>query len=97
MVYLCAQFSKNIFMLSFDNTEIAFKIKSNASLKKANWLFGIINNPTFVKIGTTLAQVSLNMHLPVKYFIKKTKESIYLAEVGIKMIGFRKIFLLMMN
>jgi proline dehydrogenase len=59
-------------MLSFDNTEVAFKIKSNSSLKKGNLLFGIINNPSLVKISTSLAQLSLDMHLPVKWMIKKT-------------------------
>ncbi|MEN9522305.1 MAG: hypothetical protein RL065_682 [Bacteroidota bacterium] len=59
-------------MLSFDNTEIAFKIKSNKTLKKSNWLFGIINNPSMVKMGTSMAQLALNMHLPVKALIKAT-------------------------
>ncbi len=59
-------------MLSFDNTEIAFKIKTNAALKKAHWLFGIINNAMLTKIGTTSAQWALKLHLPVKFLIKAT-------------------------
>ncbi|MFM2224643.1 MAG: hypothetical protein RJA07_845 [Bacteroidota bacterium] len=59
-------------MLSFDNTEIAFKIKDNLALQKSNWLFSIVNNPSLVKISTSLAQLSLDMHLPVKWIIKKT-------------------------
>ena len=59
-------------MLSFDNTEIAFKIKSNGALSKANFLFGVINNPSLVKVSTTMAKMALDMHLPVKSIIKAT-------------------------
>ncbi len=59
-------------MINFDNTEIAFKIKSKSALQKANFLFGMMNNQSLVKIGTSMAQMALNLHLPVKTLIKKT-------------------------
>jgi proline dehydrogenase len=58
--------------VSFDNTEIAFKIKNNSALRKANFLFGIINNSTLVKASTSLASMALNLHLPIKWAIKAT-------------------------
>lgn len=59
-------------MISFDNTEIAFKIKSNADLKRAFWLFKIIGNPTMVKAGKWSTNTALKIGLPIKGIIKKT-------------------------
>jgi proline dehydrogenase len=58
--------------LSFNNTEIAFKSKTQGQLKKSNWLFTLMNNPFLVSWGTRMATLSLNMHLPVKSMIKHT-------------------------
>jgi proline dehydrogenase len=59
-------------MISFDNTEIAFKSKSNAQLNKAYWLFKIISFPSIVKIGKFLMPISLKLQLPIKGLIKST-------------------------
>ena len=59
-------------MISFDNTEIAFKIKSNADLKRAYWLFKIIGSPTMVKAGKWSTNAALKIGLPIKGIIKKT-------------------------
>ena len=59
-------------MISFDNTEIAFKSKSNAQLSKAYLLFKIISFPSIVKIGKFLMPISLKLHLPIKGLIKST-------------------------
>ncbi len=59
-------------MISFDNTEIAFKIKSNADLKRAFWLFKIIGSPTMVKAGKWSTNAALKIGLPIKGIIKKT-------------------------
>lgn len=56
----------------FNDTEIAFKLKSDEELNRALFLFGMINRPTLVKIGTTLTRVSLKFHLPVEGLIKGT-------------------------
>ena len=52
---------------SFNNTEIAFRSKSNWKLKKALWLFSIVKNPGISKIMTTLAEL-----FPIKPVIKST-------------------------
>ena len=56
----------------FNDTETAFKLKSNEDLNRALFLFGMINRPTLVKIGTYLTNVSLKLHLPVEGLIKST-------------------------
>ena len=59
-------------MLSFDNTEIAFRYKSNGDLSRARILFTAIANPGLVKVGKSLTYFALNMHLPIAWVIKPT-------------------------
>lgn len=59
-------------MLSFDNTEISFSGKTNKDLNRSYWLFKMVSNQTFVKIGKSLATFAINMHLPIKGIIKAT-------------------------
>jgi proline dehydrogenase len=59
-------------MISFDNTEIAFRSKSRQDLQRAYLLFKIIGAPIIVKIGKTLTPLALKLHLPIKGLIKKT-------------------------
>ena len=59
-------------MLSFDNTEIAFKQKTNKELKKSYWLFKLIANNTLVKIAPSFLNLFLFLKLPIKRIIKNT-------------------------
>lgn len=59
-------------MISFSNTEIAFKDKSNKDLNRAYWLFKIIGSPFLVKIGKPLTTLALKLGLPIKGMIKAT-------------------------
>jgi proline dehydrogenase len=59
-------------MISFDNTEIAFRSKSNRDLQQAYYLFRIIGAPSLVKFGKWATPLALQLHLPVKGLIKKT-------------------------
>ena len=56
----------------FNNTEVAFALKSDNELKRAYFLFKMIANPTLVKIGTALTHFALALHLPVKSLIRAT-------------------------
>ena len=56
----------------FENTEVAFSLKTNSELKKAHFLFKTIANSTLVKVGTRLTTFSLKIGLPIKGIIKKT-------------------------
>jgi len=56
----------------FDNTEIAFKGKSDRDLLWSYRLFKLIGKPWFVSTGAKLTKVAMFLHLPVKRLIKKT-------------------------
>jgi proline dehydrogenase len=58
--------------LSFENTEIAFRHSSNNALKRAYWLFKIINVNFLVKIGPPITNFAIKIGLPVKGLIKAT-------------------------
>ena len=58
--------------LSFENTEIAFRHSSNADLKRAYWLFKIINVNFLVKIGPPITNFAIKIGLPIKGLIKAT-------------------------
>ncbi|MEX1383221.1 proline dehydrogenase family protein [Lutibacter sp.] len=56
----------------FDNTEVAFAIKSNAELDRAFYLFEMIKREPLVKIGTAVTRFALKTHLPVEGIIRAT-------------------------
>ncbi len=56
----------------FDNTENAFKLKSDSELERAYFLFRMIANEPLVKIGTAVTRFALNVHLPVEGLIRST-------------------------
>jgi len=55
----------------FDNTQIAFSLKSDRELKRAKFLFETISSPAMVRIGTKLTKFALNLNLPIKKLLKK--------------------------
>ncbi len=59
-------------MSIFDNTEIAFKSKSDADLRRAHFLFSSIKNPSMVKMGAGLVNFAFALHLPIKWIVRKT-------------------------
>ena len=56
----------------FENTEVAFKLKSDSQLERAYFLFKMIANEPLVKIGTAVTKFALNAHLPVEGLIRST-------------------------
>lgn len=56
----------------FDNTEVAFAIKSNSELDRAYYLFEMIKREPLVKIGTAVTRFALKTHLPVEGIIRAT-------------------------
>ncbi len=57
----------------FSNTEIAFKYKSDADLRRALWLFRMMNKPWLVALGSTLAVWAVRLRLPfAERLIKNT-------------------------
>lgn len=59
--------------IDFKNTKNAFQHKSDAQLKKAAWLFGLMNQPWLVGIGSQLGIAAIRLHLPfVTTIVKNT-------------------------
>jgi proline dehydrogenase len=58
--------------LSFDDTEIAFRGKTNADLNRAYWLFRMINVNFLTKIGPPITIFALKIGLPIQSLIQST-------------------------
>lgn len=56
----------------FNDTETAFRLKSDSELNRAIFLFEMIDRPLLVKAGTAMTNLALKVHLPVETLIKKT-------------------------
>lgn len=56
----------------FNNTAIAFALKSDSELEKAYFLFKMIANEPLVRIGTLVTNFALTVHLPVEGLIRAT-------------------------
>ena len=59
-------------MKLFDNTEVAFSLKSDSQLERAYFLFKMIQNQPMVRIGTAVTNFALKAHLPVEGLIRST-------------------------
>ncbi|MFE3848530.1 proline dehydrogenase family protein [Flavobacterium sp. LB3P45] len=56
----------------FDNTQIAFALKSDTELDRAYFLFKMIDNQPLVRIGTAVTNFALKANLPVEGLIRAT-------------------------
>jgi proline dehydrogenase len=77
--------------ISFEDTETAFAYKSDAQLKKANFIFSLVNHPLISSMATSVVKAGLALRLPLEGMIKKTVfyhfcggESIDKAEHAVK-------------
>ena len=59
-------------MKLFDNTKVAFSLKSDSQLERAYFLFRMIQNQPMVRIGTAVTNFALKAHLPVEGLIRST-------------------------
>ncbi len=59
-------------MISFESTEIAFRIKSNKELRKAYILFRAISNRGLVKVGGFLSSLAICIRFPINWIVKPT-------------------------
>jgi len=71
-------------MISFENTEVAFRYKSDAGMRRAYWLFRMIASPTMVGISKKLTYTALSLKIPVGWAIKPT---LYRHFVGGESLG----------
>jgi proline dehydrogenase len=59
--------------VQFDDTGTAFSYKSDRQLRKANFIFTLVNNPVMSAIATRLASIALKLRVPgVRTIIRKT-------------------------
>ena len=56
----------------FDNTQVAFALKSDTELDRAYFLFKMIANQPLVRIGTAVTNFALKANLPVEGLIRAT-------------------------
>lgn len=56
----------------FENTAIAFQLKTDSELERAYFLFKLIANEPLVRIGTAVTNFAVKAHLPVEGLIRAT-------------------------
>ena len=56
----------------FDNTQVAFSLKSDTELDRAYFLFKIIANEPLVRIGTLMTNFAIKANLPIEGLIRAT-------------------------
>ena len=56
----------------FNNTQVAFSLKSDTELDRAYFLFKMIDNQPLVRIGTAVTNFALKANLPVEGLIRAT-------------------------
>ena len=59
-------------LIDFSNTEIAFRGKSDEALKKAHWLFKMMNKRWLVDVGSKVGLAAIRLRLP---FVDKVVKS----------------------
>jgi len=58
--------------ISFEDTAVAFSYKSDAALKKANFIFSLVNHPWISALATGSVKLALKLRLPVEGLIRST-------------------------
>jgi proline dehydrogenase len=58
--------------VKFDDTAIAFRYKSDSELKKANFIFTIVNHPFISSLATGAVKVGMSLGLPIKGLVRST-------------------------
>ena len=59
-------------MIPFENTEVAFRMKTTNDLRQSKLLFSTLSSPKTVGVLKGLTLFSLGIHLPIKGIIKRT-------------------------
>jgi proline dehydrogenase len=58
--------------IKFDDTATAFRYKSDKELKKANFIFTIVNNPFISGLATGAVKAGMAVGLPIKGLVRST-------------------------
>ncbi|MFT5714237.1 MAG: proline dehydrogenase [Flavobacterium sp.] len=68
----------------FNNTQVAFALKSDTELERAYFLFKMISNQPLVRIGAAVTNFALNLNLPVEGLIRATVFDHFCGGVNVK-------------
>jgi len=82
--YICEKLKTSMVTKIFNNTKRAFALKSDKELKKALFIFGMMNRPSLVAVGTRMTNLALKLNLPVDGLIKKTIFEMFCGGVSMK-------------
>jgi proline dehydrogenase len=58
--------------VSFEDTAIAFRYKSNGELRKANFIFTIVNHPFVSSVATGAVKLGMSLGLPIRGLVRAT-------------------------
>jgi len=58
--------------VTFEDTAVAFQYKSDAAMRKANFIFSLVNHPWISAFATHSVKWALTLRLPVEAIIKNT-------------------------
>ncbi len=70
-------------MATFDNTEIAFRYKTNRDLRRSWLLFSLLFYSFLVRLSNGALKLALSLHLPVGWIIKPTVYRQFVGGVSI--------------
>lgn len=80
--------------LTFEDTAVAFAYKSDDKLRKANFIFSLVNHPWMSFVARTFVKGAFRAHLPVEGLVRRTAfehfcggESIEECEDVIQLLG----------
>lgn len=80
--------------VSFEDTDVAFAYKSDEDLRKANFIFSLVNHPWVSFLATAFVRIALRIGLPITGVIRRTAfnhfcggESIEESERVIQILG----------
>lgn len=71
-------------VIDFNNSEIAFRNRSDAELKQAHLLFKVMNNAGLVKTGKHLVNLAFTVHFPVQGILRNTIYNHFVGGVSIE-------------
>ena len=63
---------KTLPTISFEDTAVAFSYKSDGALKKAHFIFALLNYPLIASLATRALKLALTIGLPVEGLIRNT-------------------------
>lgn len=58
--------------ISFEDTAVAFEYKSDRELRKAHFIFSLVNHPWISALATASVRLALRLRLPIEGLIRKT-------------------------